>query len=963
MPRRVAERRVGGACVDAHRRLGVDRLRRRHVDVAHDPSLGIVAPTVGRPHPLAGQRVGHRRVDAAVAHRRRHVGGRADDLGGHADPEVGLGETDQGPVDVAGGAAGGVAERDANRRRPVGGREADELTGQQRALVEGHVERLAVVDLDAHRRQVSPGQPVTGLQQGDVVDGAVGRDLEVLAARIEHAPCGVRVAVDGHRRAGLRAVGERLAVRRGHGVQRSVLHRDGARVEGGAGEHVEAGVARVRPQRRRLVARLGVPGDVLRRPPLVGAQPVGVGDHQGAGGADRVEQIVALERGAVADHLVAGDQSRCGQVDQAVAASRHQGLVVGGAHDRHRVAHRHQFDRGDRGEHRRVRQRLLVDHRHLRPVDHRVAVGHRVAEAARRIGGGRGVERTGGLRARRAEAVERHVTGDPHGVGAEQAGDRGDRLGLGPTLLEAVVEGVQQVHRRGRAEGQQVARHQRARGQPGQRRIDGVPPAVGTELGPGQLQHAIAGRHRIERGGGVVPRRRRLFVAGERRVDQAVTEQRREVAQREEDHEPGGEEAPPRTSVADRVDDRRRPEADPDRQQRQRPRARAQGERHAGLTVAGEEVGERRGVVERVHADRQHHADERQGHCEPAGGEPREHQPDQSDQHEHEPERHRVRQHVATGRRHVVGSGGRGRGERVAHVRQPVTEATPHLGRRRREADVLQRFRVGEQIGALAALDRQHHQPPQRGADRQDPDAGGGDDGPADRHRAFDHGEQQPQQRRRSHHRQGGRVHRTGGGDHQCAQRGVPPPRSGRRADREAEHPAQAGPREQHRRRARDVRHEVRGQLVDQPGGDRRGEPEAEPAPHGPGDSGAGGEHDRGDPQAVGDPVGQADRLRGHVPRAGRPQVGDHLVRHPPRELAGVERPDRVRHQSSRVEVEVQLGVGGHRARRRHQRRHVGEYGHQRHRDDGGGRAPHPGRDVHVRLLSRASRRDDALRR
>ncbi len=226
-----------------------------------------------------------------------------------------------------------------------------------------------------------------------MVDGAVGRDLEVLAARVEHAPRGVRVAVDGHRRAGLRAVGERLAVRRGHGVQRSVLHRDGARVEGGAGEHVEAGVAGVRPHRRRLVARLGVPGDVLRRPPVVGAQTVGVGDHQGAGGVDRVEQFVALQRGAVADHLVAGDQSGRRQVDQAVAAARHQGHVVGGAHDRHRVAHRHQFDRGDRGEHRRVRQRLLVDHRHLRPVDDRVAVGHRVAEAARGIGGGRGVQR------------------------------------------------------------------------------------------------------------------------------------------------------------------------------------------------------------------------------------------------------------------------------------------------------------------------------------------------------------------------------------------------------------------------------------------------------------------------------------------------------------------------------------------------------------------------------------------
>ena len=79
----------------------------------------------------------------------------------------------------------------------------------------------------------------------------------------------------------------------------------------------------------------------------------------------------------------------------------------------------------------------------------------------------------------------------------------------------------------GAAERQQVAGDERPVGQPGQRRIDGVAPAEGAELGARQLQHAVAGRQRVERGGGVGPRRRRLLVAVEGRVDEAVAGERR----------------------------------------------------------------------------------------------------------------------------------------------------------------------------------------------------------------------------------------------------------------------------------------------------------------------------------------------------------------------------------------------------------------------------------------------------
>ena len=46
-----------------------------------------------------------------------------------------------------------------------------------------------------------------------------------------------------------------------------------------------------------------------------------------------------------------------------------------------------------------------------------------------------------------AEAVEGDVVGHPDRVDAEQPGDRGDRAGVDHTVLEAVVERVQQIHR------------------------------------------------------------------------------------------------------------------------------------------------------------------------------------------------------------------------------------------------------------------------------------------------------------------------------------------------------------------------------------------------------------------------------------------------------------------------------------------------------------------------------------
>ena len=179
------------------------------------------------------------------------------------------------------------------------------------------------------------------------------------------------------------------------------------------------------------------------------ALPVAVGDDHDVGGGDGIHELWGGHRGAVADRLLSGDQPGGGGVDDAVSASGQHDDGVGGAHDRLCVGDLDQRDRSDRHPDRRLGQRLLVDHRHGWAVRRGFAVVDRNAEPV-----GTGSEQlVGQLRAWCPEAVECRVTGKPDRVGAEQPGDRGDGGELGDADLEAVVEGVEQVHRRRRTEG------------------------------------------------------------------------------------------------------------------------------------------------------------------------------------------------------------------------------------------------------------------------------------------------------------------------------------------------------------------------------------------------------------------------------------------------------------------------------------------------------------------------------
>ena len=350
-------------------------------------------------------------------------------------------------------------------------------------------------------------------------------------------------------------------------------------------------------------------------------------------------------------------------------------------------------------------------------------LGTALAVRRRRAGAGHTVGEEVGdeLRARRAEAVERGVAGEPDRVGAEQPGHRCDLGRVDGAGLEAVVERVQEVHRRCAAEREEVARHERLGGQPGQRRVDGVAPAEGAELLAGELQDASARVAGVERGGGLLPRSRRVLVAVDRRVDEAAAGERRQVGDRQQDDD-GRQDRPPRHPAAEPersggVDEGTGAEGQSEHEHRHGTRRRAQGQGGAGLAVAAEQAHQRRRVVDRVDADGEHDADRHEEGGEaavgPAGGD----DPDERDDQQHEPG------DDDASRDHVVASGRRRRVPGVAHVGQPVAEVAPHLGRRRRVADRVQRLAVGQHVGAEPALDRHRDDPPQRHDERQAADA------------------------------------------------------------------------------------------------------------------------------------------------------------------------------------------------------------------------------------------------
>ena len=161
----------------------------------------------------------------------------------------------------------------------------------------------------------------------------------------------------------------------------------------------------------------------------------------------------------------------------------------------------------------------LVDHRHVGHVDRRRAeVGWRTeslglrGEQLRAVSSGRGVRK----RSKAMSLLTQMVSAPKRrAIGSDGRRVEGVRLG-------AIVEGVEQIHRRGGAEWQEVAGDQRLGRQARQWRIDGVAPAVRAELGARELHDPVLHRPGVQRSRRLAPCRRRVLVADEGRVDEAA---------------------------------------------------------------------------------------------------------------------------------------------------------------------------------------------------------------------------------------------------------------------------------------------------------------------------------------------------------------------------------------------------------------------------------------------------------
>ena len=104
--------------------------------------------------------------------------GHDDPLRAGAQPGVDLGEADRRPVGMAVATMrrglDGPPKGDADRRRPVGRGEGDQLAGDQRALIEHDLLRSTVVDGDGDRFDAPHVAQPGGLEHRDMVDASRG---------------------------------------------------------------------------------------------------------------------------------------------------------------------------------------------------------------------------------------------------------------------------------------------------------------------------------------------------------------------------------------------------------------------------------------------------------------------------------------------------------------------------------------------------------------------------------------------------------------------------------------------------------------------------------------------------------------------------------------------------------------------------------------------------------------------
>ena len=392
------------------------------------------------------------------------VGSSPTSIGGESHARDGC--SDRRHVDLRAGT--GDPQGDAARRR--GRVDVDPLAlADERGLVEHDRCRVAIVDRQLDLRDAPLPVDRVGLAQGQMVDRFAHVEHDRLVehrAPIGDGPARGRVTVDCHDGTVFGQVGERFAVGAGGGGDRPVLDRDRLGVGIVVGEHGQPLVAALVAQHAHIVARLGVAGHVLRAAPVVRSVTVRVGDDHPRRVRDRIAEPVSAgpvisgrvtaERGAVQDQFRTVDHARAGGVDEPVAAAGQHDHVVLRPDRRHRCVDADQRHRGERFTDAGVTDRLFVDDRNDADVRCRLAEPLGREQVGAR-GTGAGEQVVDDLGPGEAEAVERHVVGHPDRVDAEQAGNRCDRVDVDHTVLEAVVQGEHEVHRRRAAERQQVA--------------------------------------------------------------------------------------------------------------------------------------------------------------------------------------------------------------------------------------------------------------------------------------------------------------------------------------------------------------------------------------------------------------------------------------------------------------------------------------------------------------------------
>ncbi len=423
-------------------------------DVEHptDRRLGVGAHRFERVGPLPFELVHEAMVRRCLTDGVEQVGRRADQFRERGTGDRDLGEAHTAEAVVARPATDVVGEELDLERGEGALVERHPLSRQlPRALVEIDDDGLATVEAQRHLRQPAVAHVGEGLREEDLVggDGLVEIDAQDLAGGVvdgADAPRRGGVAVEGHGRAVLGRVGDRVSV--GGGGDRGAVvlgHRE--RVVRGAGEDLEPLVGRVIGLGD-LTGALGVAGGLAQRTPAVGPSAVGVGDQQvGA----LIHQVLApggvrgVGRGQEG-RLLGEEDPGAGGAHHAVGVAGHQQGAWHGLspEDLQRVEDGEGAEQGRVDQVGRLAELDLVDQRLLGSGDDREGFGerHRLAEAGRR---GQQVPHL--LRSRCAEPLELQVGPQQDVSHGERAGDRCHGLRFGQTLLHATVDRLQ-VRRR-----------------------------------------------------------------------------------------------------------------------------------------------------------------------------------------------------------------------------------------------------------------------------------------------------------------------------------------------------------------------------------------------------------------------------------------------------------------------------------------------------------------------------------